>query len=138
MKQVPRRIIYLLLGVQPALVGSAIVLFALWPLAIMALAGTVGLAIATVSRFPVSLRSYRIMSALLVGGLALELPFFAWALHDLLTGGGLAASPSNAMLVGWVVLGPSACALHALRRGRCVLDRPLKPRSLHGTAQPRP
>ena len=131
MKQVGRRVIYLLLGVQPALVGTAITLFVLGPLAAIAVAGLLGLTIATAVQFPISPKLYRLISALLICGLALEAPFFIWALHDLITGG-LAKSLPNTLLVSWVILGPSVCALHALWRSRCTPNNSFKPNQLRG------
>jgi hypothetical protein len=133
MKQIARRVIYLLLGMQPALVGTAIMLFALGPLAAIAVAGLLGLTIATAAQFPVSQKLYRLLSVLLICGLVLEVPFFLWALHDLLTGG-LTKSLVNTVLVSWVIFGPSACALHALRRSRCTPNNSSKPTPLRGAA----
>ena len=133
MKQITRRVIYLLLGVQPALVGTAIMLFVLGPVAVIAAAGLLGLTMATVAQLPVPRKLYRLVSALLICGLILEAPFFLWALHDLLTGG-LTKSLSNTALVSWVILGPSACALHALMRSRCTPNNSSKPTPLRGAA----
>ena len=134
MKQILRRVTYLLFGLQPALIGTAISLFFFGPLAIMAIAGTFGLTIAMATEFPISRRTYWIMAALLICGLVLTLPIFIWMLLEVVTEAGLTKSLTNTVFVSWVILGPVTCAIHALWRSRRAPNNSFKPTPLRGAA----
>ena len=133
MTQLRRRVIYLLLGVAPACLGTTFSFF-LGPLMLLALAGTFGLISAMAAELPVPSKRYWFLAGLLICGLALTLPFGIGMLHGLIAKGASSKDFPVIALIIWVFVCPSACALHALWRGRCAPNNSFKPNPLRGSA----
>ena len=74
MNQIVRRAIYLLAGAIPASLGVAFATFA-EPWLIPAIAGAIGLLVASMVRFPVPLKGYGAIAILLIVGLSAAIPF---------------------------------------------------------------
>jgi len=117
MNQRGRRFVYLLFGVIPACLGTALLVGYLWPSALISAAGAIGLIIASTVSFPPSDKCYKYMAVLLAFGLVISL-YFSFQLfarvHLFITD-----VPLLAFLL-WVSIGPVGCTLHALWQARRV------------------
>jgi len=131
MEQLGRRLVYLSLGLVPACLGTVFSFF-LGPLMLVALAGTFGLFIATAAEFPVQGKRYWFLASLLVCGLALALPFAIFLPAGLLKDGLSREDLPTLLLVLWIFVCPSACALHALWHSRRAPNNSFKPSPLRG------
>lgn len=121
MKQAVRRLIYLILGVVPAVGGlfavSAGILFFpfllfVWPLAA---AGTLGLIIATAMLFPAAKKHHLKFSVLIILGIIAALP---WGGYVLITARPNEFSQYDFWANLGLIFGPVLCGAHALAWGR--------------------
>ena len=132
MNQFGRRFLYLIAGVMPAALGTAFAVV-LGPLVLAAALGAIGLAVATLIRFPMSSRAYGRVAFLLGCGLALAAPLGIMLLYGLFANGIDPRGWPTLALVVWVFFGPVACAIHALWFGRCAPNNSFKGMPLRGT-----
>jgi hypothetical protein len=125
MNRIGRSIVYLLFGVAPA--GFCTMLLApfffsgpLRLLLLIPLSGTCGLVIAMTTPFPAPPKRYWLMTGLLVCGLALVFPLGIATVYSMFSHGINIREWRLVVLVFLAFICPSACALHAIWRGRCA------------------
>ena len=133
MNQIVRRAIYLLAGAIPASLGVAFATFA-EPWLIPAIAGAIGLLVASMVRFPVPLKGYGAIAILLIVGLSAAIPFGTTLLLLSLAAGVSAEMWPSLALIAWVFFGPILCATHFLWAARGAPNNSFKPRPLRGSA----
>ena len=131
MEQIGRRLVYLSLGLAPASLGTVFSFF-LGPLMFVALAGTFGLFIATAAEFPIQGKRYWLLASFLICGLALALPIGVAFPIGLMKDGFTRDDLPSLLLVLWLFLCPSTCALHALGSSRRAPNNSFKPSPLRG------
>lgn len=129
MNQLGRRVTYLSFGLLPACLGTTFSFF-LGPLMLVALAGTYGLFFAMAIDFPIQGKRYWFMAGLLGCGLALALPFGLGFSYAFFANGPSPKNLPGLIFVWWIFLCPSACAIHALWRGRGAPNPSSEPPSL--------
>jgi hypothetical protein len=141
MAQIWRRLVYLAVGLAPALFVLPMARAFGGVVSLGAFAGIAGLAIAAVLPFPTSRAAYWVSALLLTCGLAAMLPFSVVLLYgtvaDLVagsTGVPFVEATRDLFVRLWGFGGPVACAFHFLWRARCAPNNSFKPKPLRGSA----